>query len=461
MSIANGKINTPVSFEDVRKVVGTTEQNLNELCTNDKINMWAKWKPVRFTEKDTTSYMTNGAWKEDSLFSGQSDNPAWWWGDYNYGINFSNAAINVSTANTEMFTRLGQLASLIDGKGNGWVYEKPRGVNGIIPNTSRQRNEWFRIDDFKQYNHMASTPVKSARLSTDNIQTSSSGLWELSVSLKVADDDGSIDNRDFVFPWDVVSLSLNLNTRAQRYQMYLGMAIYKINGNDKEAIGWVTGDTDGDAMKFEGVGILNRDAASTADFSYDDYVAIMKLRNGSNYAVLPFLCNKALPQPTDENGNVRKGYSVQPGQCTIYTCPNVNFLYFTATQTATTQMIGYPTVSNRDISPSNKYTATVYIDARDTSYYQGGTIQAGQFQVLVVNDKYTYYGQGRTQENCAYEYNSTSAITVQRGEYHEVFTITNLALDANQNWRVVMNISGQYTSIALRQHPIFIEPTNE
>lgn len=48
MSNANGIITAPVSLHgDVASVLGLGTYDLAALCTSDKINVWAKYKPVR------------------------------------------------------------------------------------------------------------------------------------------------------------------------------------------------------------------------------------------------------------------------------------------------------------------------------------------------------------------------------------------------------------------------------
>ena len=46
MSIVNVIIQAPVSIADVKTVLGETSNDFATLCRSDKINMWAKFKPV-------------------------------------------------------------------------------------------------------------------------------------------------------------------------------------------------------------------------------------------------------------------------------------------------------------------------------------------------------------------------------------------------------------------------------
>lgn len=58
MSIVEGTIVKPVSIEDVKKVLGVTENDLGKLCRSDKINMWCRYKPVSYP-----SYSETNRWK--------------------------------------------------------------------------------------------------------------------------------------------------------------------------------------------------------------------------------------------------------------------------------------------------------------------------------------------------------------------------------------------------------------
>ena len=46
MSLNNGKITAPVSIDDVKRVLGTSSNDLATLCKSENINMWSKRKPV-------------------------------------------------------------------------------------------------------------------------------------------------------------------------------------------------------------------------------------------------------------------------------------------------------------------------------------------------------------------------------------------------------------------------------
>lgn len=52
---STGKITAPVSISDVQKCFGLSSGDLGTLIKNAKINMWAKYKPVRLSKSDTVT----------------------------------------------------------------------------------------------------------------------------------------------------------------------------------------------------------------------------------------------------------------------------------------------------------------------------------------------------------------------------------------------------------------------
>lgn len=72
-----GIISAPVSFRDVQRALGTSRHYLNELCTHQNINVWAKYKPVSFNLIDTTKHPTSGiAWLDANK---EWNGSAQWW----------------------------------------------------------------------------------------------------------------------------------------------------------------------------------------------------------------------------------------------------------------------------------------------------------------------------------------------------------------------------------------------
>lgn len=110
----NSTIYAPVSINDVRKVLGVTSTSLQRLCTSDKINIWAKFKPVAYA----------------SLFETDRNK-------LGHGLAFSNVQAQVST-----------LAMAAKGKYEV-KWNKPTGGT-TAP---------YRLTDFVRYFHMAQCPL--------------------------------------------------------------------------------------------------------------------------------------------------------------------------------------------------------------------------------------------------------------------------------------------------------------
>ena len=128
MSIVNGIIQAPVSIADVKTVLGETSNDLGTLCRSDKINMWAKCKPVCFNQP-----FSNNSWLGQDVAGAP------------YGISLPLYTGEVKDLEAEM------------------TYRKPTG--GM--------NAPFRIGDFIGYNHNCIAPFKVTFPNDKNIYKNS------------------------------------------------------------------------------------------------------------------------------------------------------------------------------------------------------------------------------------------------------------------------------------------------
>ncbi len=127
------KITAPVSIEDVRQVLIEASHDLGTLCKSEKINPFARFKPVRLSWKSTTNQFVNGKWQTKLA-------DAWYKGaDGNCGLQ--------TTKYTG--TQLSALIASYNGKMNGWAYQPVQGGNGSP----------YRLTDFVGYNKQAEPPV--------------------------------------------------------------------------------------------------------------------------------------------------------------------------------------------------------------------------------------------------------------------------------------------------------------
>ena len=114
MSIVEGTIVKPVSIEDVKKVLGVTENDLGKLCRSDKINMWCRYKPVSYP-----SYSETNRWKLGvGIYIGD----------------FSDAPEDIALADVGAYQ---------------WIYQRPTG----------SKSSPYRLTDFMGYNPDCRCPL--------------------------------------------------------------------------------------------------------------------------------------------------------------------------------------------------------------------------------------------------------------------------------------------------------------
>lgn len=117
-----------VSIHDVQQALNESTTDLGYLCKSNKINMWARNKPIRF---DKIAPVTDAERLR-----------------VNYGIKRPTLGRGL--------IYIGSLVkAALQGTGNNWDYESPRGnYNGT--------HEWFRLSDFAGYKHNAQRPFSTA-----------------------------------------------------------------------------------------------------------------------------------------------------------------------------------------------------------------------------------------------------------------------------------------------------------
>jgi len=103
---------TGLTTSAVASAIGEASNDVGALCTSNKINKWSKWKPIRYNK-------LTGIVEQDLQ-------------DVNYGI----------SKHTQTFTPSEVISY-------NFSYEKPRGGSN---------NEFFRLGDFRGYNHNAVAP---------------------------------------------------------------------------------------------------------------------------------------------------------------------------------------------------------------------------------------------------------------------------------------------------------------
>lgn len=131
---SDGIIVWPVSVYDISKRTRRASDDLGVLCgDNPMINKFAKYKPVRYAEKNTKPQLNaDKTWK---------DSADWWRGDD------GKCGLNVNVYDTEY--------KLTQGFESDWGYLPPRGKS-VTP------KEHYRQIDFNYYNHSAQMPFRAS-----------------------------------------------------------------------------------------------------------------------------------------------------------------------------------------------------------------------------------------------------------------------------------------------------------
>lgn len=124
MAIENGIVVAPIGLHDVAQALGESSEDVATLCTSEKINPWARYKPVRVSPD--VPYTPDKYWK------GIDGNCGWEWSEYGGTTGSLENMINLFTE---------------DGK-NGWTYDQ-LSANGLT---------FLRITDFEYYKHDAQPP---------------------------------------------------------------------------------------------------------------------------------------------------------------------------------------------------------------------------------------------------------------------------------------------------------------
>ena len=170
MSIVNGIIQAPISIADVKTMLGETSNDLATLCKSDKINMWAKYKPVELNKPFTSDEFdfTNNHWR---------DNATWFKGADFEGVGI--CGIKIAHSST-----LQSLTELYDkGLGN-WERVKV-GSPFACP---------YRLSDFIGYKHAATAPFKRPFVAS---KTNENGSVFATMMIKNLDTENELTLQEF------------------------------------------------------------------------------------------------------------------------------------------------------------------------------------------------------------------------------------------------------------------------
>ena len=170
MSIVNGIIQAPVSIADVKTTLGETSNDLAALCRSDKINMWAKYKPVELNKTFTSDEFDfeNRKWR---------DNATWYRGADFEGVGI--CGIKIAHSST-----LQSLTELYDKGQSNWSRVKV-GSTFACP---------YRLSDFIGYKHAATTPFKRPSVTS---KTNENGSVFATMMIKNLDTENELTMQEF------------------------------------------------------------------------------------------------------------------------------------------------------------------------------------------------------------------------------------------------------------------------
>ena len=170
MSIVNGIIQAPVTITDVKTALGETSNDLATLCRSDKINMWAKYKPVELNKTFTSDEFDfeNRKWR---------DNATWYRGADFEGVGI--CGIKIAHSST-----LQSLTELYDKGQSNWSRVKV-GSTFACP---------YRLSDFIGYKHAATAPFKRPFVTS---KTNENGSVFATMMIKNLDTENELTMQEF------------------------------------------------------------------------------------------------------------------------------------------------------------------------------------------------------------------------------------------------------------------------
>lgn len=411
MSINNGKITAPVSFDDINSALGTNFTDLDDLCMSDHINMWAKYKPViRRNLIDTTPQLNGTIWRTGL------GTDAWWAADdTNHGLTVP--FVNITWSPAGFLAAFNTIATMIDGDMNGWAYNPPTG-GAAAP---------FRQIDFNQYNHKAPQPVVRAS-GSEEVIAAVYQEWTYGMSM-IIPTPTPYDERDYILPTDLKIDGTIFQT------LYTGLIIYRKVNNAYDAMAWANGE------QWDGYGIIYSDQADGPTIDEGGATVTARFKDGATYYALPVYFTKSdLTQPGAGQSFIGNSGSTLK----VIPMPYVDFLPFNAIQRSTSQAIGMPVISNKQVTALGYLSTNVSLDATRDGY-NGGT--ASTVRVSVVNSLWN-----GTPAAGNYAYDQTFYdVAVANNTIQLVVALNQVFVDyINQSgWRMIVAVNGEEYTIGL------------
>lgn len=294
--VGNNKIVAPVSIADLQTMLSSGDDSVKNLCQNQNIRMWAKFRPVEYKTLGRTGnpYMKQIAdSNRANVAYGISCIPVWASTQLHRMTNFW-SGYNTATAN---------IPNTIDQDGNTKIQQIPTGGywQMSLPTT------FGRLTDFassvnpttKGYFHGAREPIGG--ISNINIEITPAGYLTLSFS---KNEEGVSEGLTVTYE-DLVSCGMlyGFPNNANIYNYYFGVALVKLNSSGQPTNTVYVLTQNSTMASFQAMG------ASVTGIVTDDSFE-------GSYAVWPFISNQLL-RGANYSGDYYRFLTSDVSNCTL------------------------------------------------------------------------------------------------------------------------------------------------
>lgn len=216
--------NKGVEIADLQQVLGRGTGDLGLLCSDqewydtgvldeqgnpiyalrpvNRINMWARYKPIKWSTSNAP------------VFFPQGTHPS----DWNKGLDGDYGIVSNS------FSQVSSLYAAIDGSLNGWSYVK----DGIT----------YRLRDFEGYYHYAPNPFKYLFIQADRLSVAPSGT--ITIQYQLRQGGGSTTDPDSLGINDLYVYTPSYGGKRTISSMYLAIVVYKESNGSYIYEDWVS-----------------------------------------------------------------------------------------------------------------------------------------------------------------------------------------------------------------------------
>ena len=329
MSIVNGIIQAPVTIADVKTTLGETSNDLAALCRSDKINMWAKYKPVELNKTFTSDEFDfeNRKWR---------DNATWYRGADFEGVGI--CGIKIAHSST-----LQSLTELYDKGQSNWSRVKV-GSTFACP---------YRLSDFVGYKHAATAPFKRPFVTS---KTNENGSVFATMMIKNLDTENELTMQEFG-KLSEAYLGLALKDAAGRLVYFMTTDKPLKNGGvnvEMQGVAFATGDYKAYLFLCSAVLTLNKPPMQATYYTIPDFKPSVVNITSETQHINDYFTIKAYE---DIRGHIIVDVEIRDNY--VRRSNNENFyiiLRFASSETGSPIKIGEQAFTFTDVEAGTKYT---------------------------------------------------------------------------------------------------------